>query len=144
MSSEAWLLQYPHQVKSLHEFLMSRVETDRQTVSVKMRIGKTRSGRQAAALEVWCRNVAELFNSQGITREVHSTIYGSGFLECEWRQATVKDEVWRPMQVALTQRKSTTEATTLEMAEIYEGLVLAFGNKGVQLPAWPIKKGDEA
>ena len=123
---------------------MSRVETDRQTVSVKMRIGKTRSGRQAAALEVWCRNVAELFNSQGITREVHSTIYGSGFLECEWRQETVKDEVWRPMQVALTQRKSTTEATTLEMAEIYEGLVLAFGNKGVQLPAWPIKKGDEA
>jgi len=143
MSSEAWLLQYPHQVKSLNEFLMNRVEKDRQTVSVKMRIGKTRSGRQAAALEVWCRNVAELFNSQGITREVHSTIYGDGFLECEWRQETVKNEVWRPMQVALTQRQSTTEASTLEMAEIYEGLVRAFGNKGVQLPPWPIKKGNE-
>lgn len=108
-------------------------------VSLSMLIGRTRSSRQRAALEVWCRTVADLFNESGITRSIHSSIFRDGEMECPWSQASVKDEIWRPMQRAIAKVESTTEATTKQYVEVYEALVRAFGNKGITLPKWPVR-----
>ena len=40
----------------------------------------------------------------------------------EWTQATVKDNLWRPIQVAMTNKSSTAELEGSELAEIYEVL----------------------
>jgi hypothetical protein len=60
-------------------------------------------------------------------------------MECPWSQASVKDEIWRPMQRAIAKVESTTEATTKQYVEVYEALVRAFGNKGITLPKWPVR-----
>ena len=108
-------------------------------VSLSLLIGRTRSSRQRAALEVWCRMAAELFNESGITRSIQSSIFRDGEMESPWSQASVKDEVWRPMQRAVAKVESTTEATTKQYVEVYEALVRAFGNKGITLPKWPVR-----
>lgn len=138
-ASETWLIERPDQAEHFKNLLDARIKNG-EMVTIAVRSGKTRTSRQQAALEVWCGSVAQLFNEAGITREVRSPIYKDGALETDWKKHTVKDDIWRTMQVALTDKNSTTEATTVDIAKVYDALVLAFANKGIQLPVWPIKR----
>ena len=137
--SETWLIERPDQADHFKKSLDERV-CNGELVTIALRSGRTRTSRQQAALEVWCGNVAQLFNESGITREVRSPVYKGGAIESEWKKHTVKDDIWRTMQMALTDKESTTEATTVDIATVYDALVLAFANKGIQLPPWPIKR----
>ena len=138
--SESWIIEQEYQAKHLASRVAELIEAG-QIASIRLTVGKTRTSRQQAALEVWCAAVADLFNELGITREVRSPIFKNDGLECAWAQHTVKDDIWRTMQQALTQKQSTTDATTLEIAAIYEELVKAFASRhGITLPPWPIKQ----
>jgi hypothetical protein len=137
--SEFWIIKNKDNIQHLSSHLTECVQRN-EPVTLEVRHGKTRSARQRSALEVWCRAIADSFNDAGITREIHSPIFKGGSFECDWSRDSVKNEIWRPVQVALTQKESTTEATTVEYTQVYETLVRAFGNKGITLPAWPVKE----
>lgn len=138
MTGDFFILERVDQVENMAKVVSAKVEAS-QVVTLQMKVGKTRTSRQQAALEVWCRNLAKFFNDAGITREIRSSIFKEGAIECDWTRASVKDEIWRPVQQVLTEKSSTTEATTVEYAQIYDTLVRAFANKNLQLPPWPIK-----
>ena len=128
--------QIPHLTKRVEEIVDAG-----GVVSIELKNGRTRTGKQQAALEVWCRLTAELFNELGITRAVRSSIYRDGEMECSWRQSSVKDEIWRPMQEAITKIESTTKCSTSDYPKIFDELVRAMGNKGITLPKWPVRQG---
>ena len=136
--SEFYIIQRKDQVENLKNNLLNKLET-MPVISVDVKNGKRRTSQQQAALEVWCRNTAEFFNEAGITREIRSSIFKEGSFECDWTRDSVKNEVWRPVQVALTQKESTTDQSTSDYAKTYDTLVRAFGTKGLSLPAWPVK-----
>ncbi len=136
--SEGFFIDRKGQIDHLIKRVTEIVEGG-NVVSLSMLVGRTRSSRQRAALEVWCRMVAELFNESGITRSIQSSIFKSGEMEAPWGRASVKDEIWRPMQRAIAKVESTTEATTKQYVEVYEALTRAFGNKGITLPKWPVR-----
>ena len=50
-------------------------------VTVEYKVGRTRSKFQQAALEVWCRQTADLFNEQEIARSIKSPIFKQGEME---------------------------------------------------------------
>ena len=135
---EGFFIQRREQIPNLTKRVEEIVESG-GVASIEISNGRTRTGRQQAALEVWCRQVAALFNDLGISRSIQSSIYRDGEMECSWRQSSVKDEVWRPMQRALTKIESTTECSTSDYPKVFEELVRAMGNKGITLPAWPVK-----
>ena len=109
-------------------------------VTIDYKVGRTRSSFQQAALEVWCRNTADLFNEQEIDRAIKSQIFKAGEVNVPWSQAAVKNEIWRPVQKAMTGHDSTAKPTPKEYVEIFDYIVRLFGRKGMQLPDWPVKK----
>jgi hypothetical protein len=44
-------------------------------------------------------------------------------VEIPWTAETVKENLWRPVQVALLQKKSTTELDTAEVSKVEEVLI---------------------
>jgi len=138
--SEFWVIERKDQAQKLCDFVMSNAE-ERKVRTYHVKAGKPRTTKQQSALEVWCRATAKFFNDSGFTREIRCSIFKDGSFECDWTRSSVKDEVWRPVQVALTKKESTTEADTVDYALVYETLVRAFGGKGITLPPWPTRHG---
>ena len=75
--STSYALQKREQVDFMAEELGNLVEKH-GLVTVDYKVGRTRSAFQQAALEVWCRQVADFFNDQGIDRAVKSPIFKKG------------------------------------------------------------------
>ena len=136
--STSYALQKKEQVEHMAVTLGDLVEKH-GLVTVDYKVGRTRSSFQQAALEVWCRQVAEFFNEQDIPRAIKSPIFKKGEMDAPWSRAAVKNEIWRPIQIAKTEKESTTRATSREFFEIHEFIVRAFAEKGLQLPPWPVR-----
>ena len=113
----SYVLQKPEQVEHFSQTIGELVEKH-GLVTVDYKVGKTRSSFQQAALEVWCRNIAALFNESGITREIRSPIFKKGGMEVDWTRDAVKNEIWRPVQLALTGHESTTKPTAIDYKQI--------------------------
>ena len=139
--STSFALQKREQVDFMAEELGKLVEKH-GLVTVDYKVGRTRSAFQQAALEVWCRQVAEFFNDQGIDRAVKSPIFKKGEMSAPWSRESIKNEIWRPIQKALTEHESTTKPSPQEYVEIFDFIVKAFGDKGLTLPAWPVMRDD--
>jgi hypothetical protein len=141
--AEGFFIEHKRQIDHLLSRVTEIVEAG-NVVSLSLLVGRTRSSRQQAALEVWCRQVADLLNESGIPRAIHSPIYKNGEMESSWTQASVKSELWRPMQMAIVNIESSAEAKTTDYPKVYDELVKWFGNKGVSVPRWPVRleRGD--
>ena len=47
--------------------------------------------------------------------------------EVNWCASTVKEALWRPLQLAMYDKKSTTELTTGEVSKVHDQLMKALG-----------------
>lgn len=99
-------------------------------VEVKKR-NRTRSISQNNALHLYFQFIADSLNElglefcyEGVKRMKLSTRY-TPFI--------VKEFFWRPIQVALFDKKSTTELTTSEINEIIDVITKFFGERGVDV-----------
>ena len=99
------------------------------------------TGRQRRALELWCRQVAQALNDAGLSMQ----LVLSQTVELNWNHDSVKDEMWKRVQLALKKKESTTQLKkTGEIDEIYEHLNRFLGNLknkkgesvGIHVP-WP-------
>ena len=90
-----------------------------------------RTSKQNRALHLYCGFIARELNELGIQYQ-YTGISGKTF-ELRYTPDLVKEYVWRPIQVALFKKKSTTRITTKEMNEIIDVLTLFFGERGVVL-----------
>jgi len=98
--------------------------------------GKQRSELQNNALHLYCEQLAEALNDGGYDfMQVMNTD-----AELPWSKPSVKEFLWRPVQIAITGKSSTTRPTREEYPQIYEALNRHIATKwGVGVP-WPVKE----
>lgn len=98
---------------------------------------KTRTLTQNACLHKWCELIAETLNDAGFDQAtfLEKVDYT---LDVPWTKEAVKEIIWRPVQKAMTQVESTTEARTVDYIAIEQTIGHRIGEKlGIQLPEWP-------
>ncbi len=80
----------------------------------------TRTLQQNKAIHLYCEMIADVLNDFGITHSFKG-IRGKE-LEVRFTMELVKEVIWRPIQMSLFDKKSTTELTTQEVTEIAQPL----------------------
>ena len=105
-----------------------------------VRRAKQRTDQQRKAIEVYCRDLAYTLNRAGLDqRKVFAAMREDG-IDIPWRQETAKDSLWRPIQVAILGKESTTKLSTDEVSRVYDVLNRWTGQTfGVSVP-FPDKK----
>lgn len=100
---------------------------------------KTRSNLQNRALHLYFTECATQFNELGFTFNYHDPFTGH-IIEMTWTGEMIKEYIWRPIQLTLFDKKSTTKLTTSEINEIVEILSKHFAENGSQVhfPNWQI------
>ena len=81
-----------------------------------------RSDQQRKAIEVFCRELADELNAKGHTVKLVLEAMRKG-ADIPWTQAAVKELLWKVMQKALVDKKSTTELDTKEPSDIHQSLM---------------------
>lgn len=99
---------------------------------VDVKTGKQRTQKQNAALHKYLSQVAEKLNEAGIT---FRDFFKDG-IEIPWTMQIVKDNVWRPVQEAVTGHESTTKPITAQYPEIYDYVNQKLAERGIFV-AWP-------
>ena len=88
---------------------------------------KTRSAQQNKALHVYFTLISCELNDLGITYK-YTGISGKTF-DLSHTPELVKDFVWRPIQIAMFDIKSTTKINTIQINEIVDVITKFFGEK---------------
>lgn len=85
-----------------------------------------RTPDQNSALHLYFENLASALNESGFPLKM---ILGTKTVELDWNAQMIKENVWRPIQVALTGKKSTTSLDKVsEIDKVYEHLNRFFSN----------------
>lgn len=105
-------------------------------ITVKLEIGKQVSTKQKNALHVYCRMLSKALGDAGLDMK---QVLRPG-TDIPWTEISVKEFLWRPIQKAMTGKKSTKEPYRKDYGEIYDVINRYISDKfGVHVP-WPVKK----
>lgn len=95
---------------------------------------RTRSILQNRSLHLFCEFLANELNNAGY--DMKKVLKPE--VDISWSKTTVKEYIWRPIQKALTNKRSTTEIDTKEPSEIWEIINRHLGEKlGIEVPLFP-------
>lgn len=86
-----------------------------------VRRAKQRTDQQRKAIEVYCRELATALNDAGLDQRAVLAQMREG-VEIPWQQETVKDTLWRRIQVAILGKESTTKLNADEVSRVYDTL----------------------
>lgn len=81
---------------------------------------KQRTILQNKSLHLFFRNLADHLNSKGLDQR---TVLKES-IEIPWDEKSIKNQIWRPLQIALLEKESTTELATYEI-----DIILGYLNK---------------
>ena len=88
-----------------------------------------RTRQQNKALHKYFALLAEEMNNAGLDMKKVITV------DVPWTPATVKQWLWKPVQMAQLEKESTTELTTAEVNKVYETINRLMGDKfGLHVP----------
>ena len=108
---------------------------------VTIKHGKQRTLTQSRALHLWCTMLADLLNDSGLDQR--RTLKPDA--EIPWDGHSVKERLWKPIQEAVINKASTTEADRNEYSQVCEVLTRHLAQKlGVVAPDWPRKQSEAA
>lgn len=94
---------------------------------------KRRTDAQNRALHLYLTQLAEKLNDAGF--DMRATI--SDGVDIPWTPQTVKENLWRPIQEAYLNKKSTTKLDTTDIDKVYDILNRTIGERtgvSVQFP----------
>ena len=77
-----------------------------------------RTVKQNAAMHKYFAHVSAVLNEGGFTIQKVVALFNKAGIE--WTMLSVKDVIWRNMQIALTKKKSTTALDTNEVTKVYK------------------------
>lgn len=86
---------------------------------------KTRTTRQNSALHLMFTQLADTLTENGL--DMKKTLKPE--IDIKWTPENVKEYLWRPIQVALLNKKSTTELTTKEIDQVFDIICKHLGEK---------------
>lgn len=97
-----------------------------------------RTDQQNKALHKYCSMLADALNDAGL--DMRKTLKPE--IEIPWSGESVKEQLWRPIMVAMLEKTSTTELTRSEVSAVYDVLDRHLSSKlGISL-AFPKEKHD--
>ena len=100
----------------------------------------SRTPTQNASMHKWFELVADTLNNAGL--DMKRVLKPD--VDIPWTKTSVKEFIWRPIQEAMFDKESTTEANKVEYGEIEEVIRRHLAQKhGVSLPPWPTRKEGE-
>jgi len=94
----------------------------------------SRTLAQNRALHLWCKQLADLLNSNGLYMQ---GIFGS---DIEWTMELVKTQIVKATMKAIFNIDSTTKLKRKEIDELIDYIVMAFAKKGLVVPEFPSKQ----
>ena len=95
-------------------------------------VKEQRNLRQNAAIHLYCEMIAETLNETGATFDFKG-IKGIS-IEIPYTMELIKETMWRPIQIALFGKKSTTELNKSEVSEIAQPIEMYFSKQGIDIP----------
>jgi hypothetical protein len=119
------------------EFLAmaSKLYDEHKHVTFSYSLGRSRTLTQNRALHKYCQMLADALNESGLDQR--NVLKPE--VDIPWTQNAVKENLWRPIQVAVTGLDSTTKPETSQYSAIYEVLNRHLAMKlGISVP-WPCK-----
>ena len=103
-------------------------------VCVKFEAPETHNWTQFKAMHRWFELIAKQLNDAGMDQR---RILKESVL-IEWDKDSVKRNLWKPVQKAMTGKESTKDIDGTESGNIQETLCRHFGEKfGIELVEWP-------
>ena len=126
-----------------HTVLAKRLFDEHKYVTCTFKIGKPRTGLQNNSLHKYCDMLAKALNDAGHEMVITSTILKSE-IHVPWSGESVKEHIWKPVQLVLTGHKSTTAPTTKEYMMIYETITRHLTSEFGILVEWPSKETQAA
>ena len=97
---------------------------------------RTRTLKQNAALHKFFALLADALNDAGLDQRVVFEAMREG-VEIPWNEATVKENLYKPILEAMTGKTSTTEMDTVDPSEVYNVLHRWLSSKGFPCPDFP-------
>ena len=99
---------------------------------VKLKLSKTnvknRTALQNNSIHLLYSKTATVLNDAGL--DMKKAIQA----ELDWKMESVKEYVWRPIQIATVDKTSTTQLTTKEVDEVYDEYNKYLSKLGVHVP----------
>ena len=92
-----------------------------------------RTPTQNKAMHLWFQMFADELNGAGY--DMKKTLKPE--VNIPWTKESVKEFIWKPIQKAMTLKKSTTEMNTVEPSEICETINRHFSEKFGISVEWP-------
>jgi hypothetical protein len=90
------------------------------------------TSQQNKALHVGFQLLAEALNDSGYEMKA---VLDVKTVDIPWSKETVKEVLWRPIQLAMTEKGSTTELGITEVSDVWDVLLRHLGeNFGVTCP----------
>lgn len=115
----------PDNKKEWLDYLIS-VDSKKLIVNIERETGK-RTLPQNDAIHLYCKQLASELNEKEHKFKLH---LGNKVIELDWTTSMVKENIWRPIQKALTKKESSKDLDKVsEISMIYEHLNRFFSNK---------------
>ena len=86
---------------------------------------KLRSNQANKALHLFFTLLADELNNAGL--DMRKTLKPG--IDIPWSANTIKEYLWRPIQISQLQKQSTTELTTSELTQVYDVLNRHLGER---------------
>lgn len=119
--------------EDLYRFNVESGNLKRKGATVELTEKKlTRTLSQNNAIHLYCRMIADTLNDMGRTFNFKG-IKGKD-IELKYTMNLVKETLWKVLQDALFDKKSTTELTTAEVGEVAQIIEMFFAKQGIDLP----------
>ena len=80
---------------------------------------RKRTDQQRKAIEVFCRKLADTLNDSGQDQRKVLAAMKEG-VEIPWGQESIKDTIWRRIQIALLDKESTADLEPAEVSRVYD------------------------
>ena len=133
MSETLKLNSWRSMVEALQTIQAQWEELHYLEIVIKRKAGQ-RTDQQRKAIEVYCRELAQALNDAGLDQRAVLAKMREG-VEIPWGQESVKDTLWRRVQIALTGKESTAKLNTDEVSKVYDTLNRWLGQTlGVSVP----------
>lgn len=144
MKPETTEIRTEAQAAEFYKRLLDTLRSENKPLKVELgTVSGSRSLQQNAALHLWCSWIAEALNDAGY--DYQKFLEAADYkLDTPWTTALVKDQLWRPVQEAMTKKESTTELNKIEPSDIQQVLMARLTEiTGIQDVPWPKKKEDD-
>lgn len=134
--TEAFKVDSKESLAEYHRYINELWEKHKH-ITFGYTLGRTRTGKQQAALEVYCRLVAEALNDAGYDLKI--ILEKDPQANIPWSQHTVKQLLWKPIMLAMLNKSSTAECDRMEYSQVYDVLNQNLVDKRGICVQWPVK-----